>query len=101
VQGAAGILQAVGRSLVSRPAGFSSSQHGYFGAALAVIVPILLMATWYRDSILAHVDELRRRIGGRNWSLYASFVVKTVFVVFMLISLWGLHKEPEIAYMRF
>jgi hypothetical protein len=101
VQGASGMLWAVGRSLVSGASGFSWGQHGYFGAELGVIVPILLIATWYRDSILAHVDELRQRVGARKWSLYASFIVKTVFVVFMLISLWGLHKEPEIAYMRF
>jgi D-alanyl-lipoteichoic acid acyltransferase DltB (MBOAT superfamily) len=101
VQGAFGILQAVGRSLVSGPASVSSSRHGYFGSAFAVGVPLLLLATWYRDSILAQVDDLRQRVGARDWSLYASFIAKTVFVVFMLICLWGLHKEPEIAYMRF
>jgi alginate O-acetyltransferase complex protein AlgI len=101
VEGAARILGVVGHSLYSWPATSSGPQLGSFAAALSVLVPIMLVATWFRSEILAQVDRLRARVAASDWSLYSSFVVKTLFVAFMLISLWGLQKEPEIAYMRF
>ena len=63
---------------------------------------MLLLAIWYRDAILApRLDRLVQLVMARPGSLYAAVLVKTLFVAVLLVSLWGLEKEPEVVYMRF
>ncbi len=101
VQGALRILSMVGRSLLSGSVTSAPPHLGLFGVGIAVLVPILLLAAWYRDAILSRLDQVGQRVGARTGSLYVTLLVKTLFVAIMLISLWALEKEPEIAYMRY
>ena len=101
VEGGLRILGGVGRALLGGPASYSGTQFGYFAAELAALIATLLVATWYRDAIIAGAQRLSERVWSRRWSLYLTISVKMLFVALMLIALWGLQKEPEIAYMRY
>ena len=74
---------------------------GLFGGAIVMLVPLLILVSFYRDAILVAPQPIRAAHDARNRSLYVTVLMKTLFVAFILIFLWGLEKEPEIAYMRF
>jgi alginate O-acetyltransferase complex protein AlgI len=95
------ILGTTGQALLSGSVAFPSSRTGIFAAELGAFIAALLVATWYRDAILSGVDRLWQRLASREWSFYAVVFAKAFFVAIVLIVLWGLEKEPEIAYMRF
>ena len=101
VQDAARVLSIVGRSLLSgrrpgRPDRSASSPRKSRRSS-----PRFSWPHGTCDTILSQFDRFGQRVTARTGSLYATVLLKTLFVAFMLISLWGLEKEPEIAYMRF
>jgi alginate O-acetyltransferase complex protein AlgI len=101
VTGARQILGIVGRSIWSWPTTTVRQFPGFFGWALMLLVALSILVGFYRDTILSRLDQFGHRMTARNRSLYLTVLTKTLFVVFTLIILWGLEKEPEIAYMRF
>jgi hypothetical protein len=101
VGGAAQILRIVGRSLRSWPATDLRQYPGFFGWALMLLVPLLILLGFYRDAILSRINQFGQRMTARNRSLYLTVLMKTLLITCILIFLWGLEKEPEIAYMRF
>jgi len=101
VSGAGQILGIVGRSIRSWPTTTVRQYPGFFGWALMLLVPLLILVSFYQDAILSRINQFGHRMTARNRSLYLTVLLKTVFIAFMLIILWGLEKEPEIAYMRF
>lgn len=101
VPDAARILSAAGHALVAGPGALAAGRSGLFGVAVVAVVALLLLAAWYRDAILSGVDRFRRRVGASPRSLYATVLIQALFVALLLICLWGLEKEPEVAYMRF
>jgi D-alanyl-lipoteichoic acid acyltransferase DltB (MBOAT superfamily) len=101
VGGAVQILGIVGRSMRSWPSTTVPQYSGFFGLALVLLIALLILVSFYRDPIRAGINRIGRRMTAGNRSLYLTVGVKTLFVVFVLMFLWALEKEPEIAYMRF
>ena len=93
------VLRTVRRSLVSS-AGMHSGPSPA-GFLLLMLTLLILWATWKREALLAYFDRLGEHLSAKTGSLYALVIIKLVLIAFMLISLWALEKEPEIAYMRF
>src|SRR5208337_172382 len=101
VRGAVQILGTVGRLIRSWPTNHVWQYPGFLGWALILLVPLMILVGFYRDAILSRINQFGDRMTARNRTLYLTVLMKTVFIAFLLIILWGLEKEPEIAYMRF
>ena len=95
------ILATAGLALLAGPAAWTATHPGLFAAEVVSAAAALLLAIWYRDAILSRLDRLVQLVMARPGSLYAAVLVKTLFVAVLLVSLWGLEKEPEVVYMRF
>ena len=101
VRDAVQILGIVGRSMRSWPSTTVPQYSGFFGWALVLLIALLILVSFYRDPIRSGINRIGRRMTAGNRSFYLTVGVKTLFVVSILILLWALEKEPEIAYMRF
>jgi hypothetical protein len=95
------IIGIVRRAIRSWPATSVLQPPGAFGWSLLLLVPLVILVGFYRDAIFSRINQFGHRMTARTRPLYVTVVMKTLLVTFVLILLWGLEKEPEIAYMRF
>ncbi len=101
VKDATRLLAIAGRAILALPSGWDPSRGQAFVAQALTIAASLMLVFWYRDVIVSRLDRIGRRMADRPQSLYMAVLIKSVVVALLLICLWGLEKEPEIAYMRF
>jgi hypothetical protein len=62
---------------------------------------LVLLAIWKTDAILAGLASLRAEVVASDRRLYALVASQAALVTVALILLWGLEREPVVAYMRF
>jgi hypothetical protein len=95
--GALGALGRIGRWIVSGP----YPAPGWASVAALGVFAAILLALAKAEAIGARLLALRARLAAGERSVYALVLAETVAVALALVLLWGLEKEPVVAYMRF